>query len=160
MTDLVTRMTVNGESRTVQAPAHRTLLDALRGQMALYGTKKGCDAGACGACNVIVDGIVVRACLTLVADLADADIRTIEGLGDGPTPGLVQKAFIDVGAIQCGFCMSGMIIAATGLLAANPSPTVDEVRAGLAGTLCRCSGYVKVIEAVLTAAQYAKEKAA
>jgi carbon-monoxide dehydrogenase small subunit len=160
VTGLVTRLTVNGDACTIQAPAHRTLLDALRGPLALYGTKNGCDAGTCGACNVIVDGVVVRACLTLVADLADADVRTVEGLGDGPVPGFVQQAFVDVGAIQCGFCMSGMMVAATGLLAANPSPTVDEVRAGLAGTLCRCSGYVKVIEAVLKAAQYQKGQAA
>lgn len=160
MTGILTSLTVNGDARAVQAPAHRTLLDALRGPLALSGTKKGCDAGACGSCNVIVDGIVVRACLTLVADVAGADIRTIEGLGDGPVPGFVQQAFIDAGAIQCGFCMSGMMVAATGLLAANPSPTVDEVRAGLAGTLCRCSGYVKVIDAVLKAARYQKGHAA
>jgi carbon-monoxide dehydrogenase small subunit len=160
MTALTTRFTVNDETRAVAAPAHRTLLDALRGPLALHGTKKGCDAGACGACNVIVDGTVVRACLTLVADLEGAQIRTIEGLGHGFTPGPVQQAFVDSGAIQCGFCMSGMIVAATGLLASNPSPTVDEVRAGLAGTLCRCSGYVKVIDAVLLAARYAKARPA
>jgi carbon-monoxide dehydrogenase small subunit len=153
MTDLVTQLTVNGELRTVQAPAYRTLLDALRGPMALHGTKKACDAGACGSCNVLLDGTVVRACLTLVADVAGGSVRTIEGLGEGATPGIVQQAFIDTGAIQCGFCMSGMMVAATGLLADNPDPTVDQVRAGLAGTLCRCSGYVKVIDAVLKAAR-------
>jgi len=153
---IATRFNVNGEDRVVQAPAHRTLLDALRGPLALNGTKKGCDIGACGSCNVLLDGVVVRACLVLVADLAGADVRTIEGLASDLVPGIVQQAFIDAGAIQCGFCMPGMIVAATGLLKDNPSPTVDEVRAGLAGTLCRCSGYVKVIEAVLMAARLAK----
>jgi carbon-monoxide dehydrogenase small subunit len=160
MSGLLTHLTVNGDDLAVQAPTHRTLLDALRGSLALHGTKKGCDAGDCGSCNVFVDGVVVRACLTLVADVAGADVRTIEGLGDGHLPGFVQQAFIDAGAIQCGFCMSGMIVAATGLLAGNPSPTVDEVRAGLAGTLCRCSGYVKVIDAVLRAARYQRDQAA
>jgi len=126
----------------------------------LQGTKKGCDAGDCGSCNVFVDGVVVRACLTLVAELPGAEVRTIEGLGDGPVPGPVQQAFIDSGAIQCGFCMSGMIVAATGLLADNPAPTVEEVRAGLAGTLCRCSGYVKVVDAVLMAARSLRDRAA
>jgi carbon-monoxide dehydrogenase small subunit len=157
MTDATTALRINGEDRTITAPAYRTLLDALRGSLALYGTKKGCDAGACGACNVMVDGVVVRACLTLAADLAGSEVRTIEGLADGPAPGFVQRAFIDAGAIQCGFCMPGMIVAAAGLLAANNAPTVDEIRAGLAGTLCRCSGYVKVVEAVLLAARSAGE---
>ena len=157
MTDATTALRINGEDRTITAPAYRTLLDALRGSLALYGTKKGCDAGACGACNVMVDGVVVRACLTLAADLAGSEVRTIEGLADGPAPGFVQQAFIDAGAIQCGFCMPGMIVAAAGLLAANNAPTVDEIRAGLAGTLCRCSGYVKVVEAVLLAARSAGE---
>jgi len=157
MTDVVTALRVNGEDRTIAAPAHRTLLDALRGPLALHGTKKGCDAGACGACNVMVDGIVVRACLTLAADLEGTDVRTIEGFADGPVPGVIQQAFVDSGAIQCGFCMPGMIVAAAGLLAANDAPTVDEVRAGMAGTLCRCSGYVKVVEAVMLAAQGLRE---
>jgi carbon-monoxide dehydrogenase small subunit len=158
--DILTRLTVNDEACAVQAPAHHTLLDALRGPLALNGTKRGCDAGECGSCNVIVDGTVVRACLVLVADLGGCDVRTIEGLGDGALPGAVQQAFIDAGAIQCGFCMPGMIVAATGLLAENPSPTVDEVRAGVAGTLCRCSGYVKVVDAVLEAARQLAETGA
>lgn len=153
MNEIVTRIVVNGAARTVAEPAHRTLLDVLRRPLALAGTKRGCDAGACGACNVIVDGEVVRACLTLAADLAGCEVRTIEGLADGNRPGAVQQAFVDAGAIQCGFCMPGMIVAATGLLARNPAPDVDAVRAGLAGTLCRCSGYVKVIEAVMLAAR-------
>jgi carbon-monoxide dehydrogenase small subunit len=160
MNGIRTALAVNGAAYVLQAPAYRTLLDALRDGLALKGTKKGCDAGECGSCNVLVDGIVVRACLTLLADVAGADIRTIEGLGEGPMPSCVQQAFIDAGAIQCGFCMPGMIVAATALLAADPAPTVDDVRAGLAGTLCRCSGYVKVIDAVLLAARRRMDRAA
>jgi carbon-monoxide dehydrogenase small subunit len=160
MTEIATRLTINGTPEEIRVPAHRTLLDALRGPLGLFGTKRGCDSGACGSCNVFVDGIVVRACLTLAADLEGCTVQTVEGLADGAVPSFVQQAFIDSGAIQCGFCMSGMMIAATDLLARNPSPTVDEVRAGLAGTLCRCTGYVKVIEAVLMAAQYGKARAA
>jgi carbon-monoxide dehydrogenase small subunit len=152
VTGIDTSFQVNGSLCSVAAPAERTLLDVLRGALALNGTKRGCDVGECGACNVMVDGVVVRACLTLVAELAGCDVRTIEGLGNGFKAGLVQQAFVDAGAIQCGFCMSGMIVAATGLLARNPAPGVEEIRAGLAGTLCRCSGYVKVIDAVLLAA--------
>jgi carbon-monoxide dehydrogenase small subunit len=160
MTGLFTHLTINGETREIYVPVHRTLLDALRGPLELHGTKKGCDTGACGSCNVIVDGAVVRACLILAADLAGAQVQTIEGLADGVLPGAVQQAFIESGAIQCGFCMSGMIVAATAFLASNPSPTVDDVRAGLSGTLCRCTGYVKVVEAVLKAAQYRGAQAA
>lgn len=149
----MTDLTVNGTAVTIHAPGHRTLLAALRGDLALNGTKRGCDAGQCGACNVLLDGRLVRACLTLVANAAGADVRTIEGLGSGTVPGVVQQAFIDAGAIQCGFCTPGMIIAATALLAQDPTPTIDAIRAGLAGTLCRCSGYVKVIEAVALAAE-------
>jgi len=152
MKGIATNFRVNGGPCRIDAPAECTLLDVLRGTLALTGTKRGCDVGECGACNVMVDGVVVRSCLTLVAELARCEVLTIEGLGSGFTPGGVQQAFVDAGAIQCGFCMSGMIVAATGLLARNPSPTVDEIRAGLAGNLCRCSGYVKVIEAVLLAA--------
>ena len=160
MSGIVTDFTLNGAPCHVEAPAESPLLDVLRGSLALSGTKRGCDVGECGACNVMVDCVVVRSCLTLVAELGNSEVVTIEGLGRGFTPGLVQQAFVDAGAIQCGFCMSGMIMAAAGLLARNPSPTVDDTRAGLAGNLCRCSGYVKVIDAVLLAAARGRARAA
>ena len=149
----MTDLTVNGRAVTIAAPGYRTLLDALRDDLSLSGTKRGCDVGECGACNVLIDGRLVRACLTLVANAGGADVCTIEGLSSGQAPGAIQQAFIDAGAIQCGFCIPGMIIAATALLADNPGPTIDEIRAGLAGTLCRCSGYVKLIEAVALAGE-------
>lgn len=139
---------LNGRRRALAVDASATLLDTLREEFALTGSKKGCNSGLCGACNVLVDGRCVRGCLTLCATLGNATVRTIEGLSAHHEPGLVQQAFLDAGAIQCGFCMSGMIVSATELLQRNPRPTRDEIRHGLAGNLCRCSGYVKVIEAV------------
>jgi carbon-monoxide dehydrogenase small subunit len=156
MDTIVTSFRVNGVACSVAAPTERSLLELLRGPLALCGTKRGCDVGECGACNVFVDDVVVRACLTLVAELEGSEVRTIEGLGHGFKPGPVQQAFVDAGAIQCGFCTPGMIVAATGLLALNPSPSVDDIRAGLAGNLCRCSGYVKIVDAVLLAAARSK----
>jgi carbon-monoxide dehydrogenase small subunit len=160
MSEIVTHFRVNGAPCAIDAPAERPLLDVLRGPLALTGTKRGCDVGECGACNVMINGVVVRSCLTLAAELSGCDVVTIEGLGSGFTPGTIQQAFVDAGAIQCGFCMSGMIVAATGLLARNPAPSAAEIRAGLAGNLCRCSGYVKVIDAVLLAAARAGGRAA
>jgi carbon-monoxide dehydrogenase small subunit len=144
---------INGEMRHAAVPAGRTLLDVLRDDMRLTGAKRACEAGACGACNVLVDGCTARSCLSLAADLGDCEITTIEGLAEGDVPSLVQQAFLDAGAIQCGFCMPGMILSATELLAANPAPSLEEIRVGISGNLCRCSGYVKVIEAVALAAR-------
>ncbi len=153
MTGVSTHFRVNGDPCDVVAPAETPLLDVLRGILGLTGTKRGCDVGECGACNVMLDGVAVRACLVLTAELGGCQVVTIEGLGDGFTPGPLQQAFIETGAIQCGFCTPGMIVAATALLARHPSPGIDDIRAGLAGNLCRCSGYVKIIDAVLLAAR-------
>lgn len=147
------QMTVNGEAVAVAVAVERTLLDVLRDDLGLTGTKCGCGMGACGACNVLIDGEAHRACLSLAVTVAGRTVTTIEGLADGGTPSVVQQAFLDAGAIQCGFCMPGMIVSATELLQANPRPSREEIRVGLSGNLCRCSGYVKVVEAVELAAR-------
>ena len=139
---------VNGENHALCIPAHRTLLDLLRDDLALTGAKKACNAGTCGACNVLVDDAPVRSCLCLAVTVARKHVTTIEGLASGPSLSAVQRAFVDAGAIQCGFCMPGMIVSATALLMENPKPTRDEIRTAIAGNLCRCSGYVKVVEAI------------
>ena len=142
---------VNGRSHRIFVRPWHTLLQVLREQIALTGTKRGCNQGVCGACSVTIDGAVVRGCLTLAANAAGREIVTVEGLADGKTLSPVQQALLDRGAVQCGFCMPGMAVAATALLDGNPNPTDDEIRDGLSGNLCRCSGYVKVVEAVRTA---------
>jgi len=143
---------INGTTREVAAAPTRTLLDMLRDELGLTGTKDACSQGVCGACTVLIDGAPARACLALVATLDGAKVTTIEGLGSTEEPGPVQKAFIEAGAIQCGFCMPGMIIQATALLAATPRPSRAEIRHAISGNLCRCSGYAKVIEAIELAA--------
>ncbi len=150
-------LTVNGETQEVLAPPERTLLDLLRDQIGLTGAKKACNAGICGSCTVLLDGEPARACLCLAATIGDRPVTTVEGLMTGNRLSPVQQAFVDSGAIQCGFCMTGMIVSATALLAENPDPDVDAIREGLSGNLCRCSGYVKVIEAVQLAARYQRE---
>jgi len=150
---LAVEMTVNGEPVAVATIVERTLLDVLRDDLGLTGTKTGCGTGECGACNVLIDGAAHRACLSLAVTVAGRSITTIEGLAEGGRPSVVQQAFLDAGAIQCGFCMPGMIVSATELLANNPRPSREEIRVGLSGNLCRCSGYVKVVEAVELAAR-------
>ncbi len=144
---------VNGEERALSVPPSRTLLDALRSELALTGSKNACNQGVCGACTVLIDGLPVNACLVLAVNVTGRDIVSIEGLGEGGELSAMQQAFVDAGAIQCGFCMSGMIVSATALLAQNPQPSRDEIRGALSGNLCRCSGYVRVIDAVRLAAQ-------
>ena len=146
-------LSVNGEERALRVPPLRTLLDALRGDLALTGSKNACNQGVCGACTVLIDGMPVNACLTLAVNVTGRDITSVEGLGEGGELSVMQQAFVDAGAIQCGFCMSGMIISATALLADNPSPSRAEIRSALSGNLCRCSGYVRVINAVQLAAE-------
>ncbi|MDP6475884.1 MAG: (2Fe-2S)-binding protein [Alphaproteobacteria bacterium] len=144
---------INGEECALSVPASRTLLEALRDDMALTGAKNACNQGVCGSCTVLVDGMPVNACLVLAVNVTGRDITTIEGLGEGGELSVVQQAFVDAGAIQCGFCMSGMIVSATAFLAHNPMPSRDEIRTALSGNLCRCSGYVRVFDAVALAAQ-------
>ena len=146
-------LTINGEECALSVPASRTLLEALRDDMALTGSKNACNQGVCGSCTVLIDGVPVNACLVLAVNVTGRDITTIEGLGEGGELSVVQQAFVDAGAIQCGFCMSGMIVSATAFLAENPTPSRDEIRTALSGNLCRCSGYVRVFDAVALAAE-------
>jgi aerobic carbon-monoxide dehydrogenase small subunit len=139
---------VNGQPEEVSVRPTKTLLDVLREELLLTGAKRACNQGVCGACTVLMDGNPVRACLCLAANSTDCEITTVEGLATANGPSPVQQAFLDAGAIQCGFCMPGFIVAATALLAGNPKPSKAEIREGLSGNLCRCSGYVKVIDAV------------
>jgi aerobic-type carbon monoxide dehydrogenase small subunit (CoxS/CutS family) len=143
---------INGEAHSLQVGTQRTLLEVLRQDLLLTGTKTGCNQGVCGACSILVDGNSVRACLSLAVAMQGRDIVTIEGLSDGARLDPVQQAFLDAGAIQCGFCMPGMIISAKALLGKNPRPSRQEIRHALGNNICRCSGYVKVIDAVHRAA--------
>jgi len=143
---------VNDESYDVLVEPRRTLLEVLRENLGLTGTKEGCDAGDCGACTVLLDGKPVPSCLVLAIDAQGKDILTIEGVADGPELHAIQKAFVDYGATQCGFCTPGMVLTAKALLERNPNPSEAEVRNAISGNLCRCTGYVKVIEAITTVA--------
>ena len=145
--------TLNGRPCRTEAPAHWTALDVLRDGLALTGTKYGCGEGVCGTCTILVDGEPVRACLVLAARLRDRAVVTVEGLERAGEPDRLQAAFARTGAVQCGFCTPGMLLSARALLTSNPSPTAAEVREALAGNLCRCTGYTKIIEAVLAAAR-------
>jgi len=145
--------TVNGEQRSVHAHPMSRLLDVLREQMHLTGTKEGCGEGECGACSVVVDGRIVNSCLVPIAQVAGSTIKTIEGVATGDQLHAVQQAFIDCGGAQCGICTPGMVMAAVDLLERNPNPNETEIRTGLAGNLCRCTGYMKIFESVVRACQ-------
>ena len=140
-------LTVNGEMRDVLAPVSATLLEVVRDQLELTGTKRGCNHGVCGACTVLVDGKLARSCLMLAADVGDQPVVTIEGIAGDDGLSDVQRALVDAGAIQCGFCTPGFVMALTDLFARNPHPTEPEIRSALSGNLCRCSGYVKIVDA-------------
>ena len=142
---------VNGESHTLDVFPMARLLDVLREDLRLTGTKEGCGEGECGACTVILDGQIVNSCLVPVVQANGANITTIEGVANGDELHAVQQAFIDHGGAQCGICTPGMILAAVDLLERNPSPTEADIRNGLAGNLCRCTGYMKIFESVVQA---------
>lgn len=144
---------LNGEARERSVPADLLLLDLLREDFALTGTKEGCSIGVCGACSVLVDGALMTACLMPAVFVDGADVRTVEGLADGDSLSPVQEAFIQHGGFQCGICTPGQLIAATALLAENPRPSADDVRAWMMGNLCRCTGYYKIVDSILAAAE-------
>ncbi|MDQ2067900.1 (2Fe-2S)-binding protein [Xinfangfangia sp. CPCC 101601] len=152
MTKTVLDLVVNGESRSFAVEGHRSLLDALREEAGLTGTKKGCDVGDCGACTVILDGKPINACMILAVEAQGAQITTIEGLQASPDDlHPLQQAFMEHGASQCGFCTPGILIMAKHLLESNPLPTDEEIRFGLSGNICRCTGYTKIFDAIRTA---------
>ena len=150
----VIRVTINGEARELAIEPYRSLLDVLRNEAGLTGTKKGCDVGDCGACTVILDGLPVNSCLVLGVEVEGCRIETIEGLQPGPDrlhP--LQENFIKYGGAQCGFCTPGVLMMAKALLDENPDPTEAEIRFGLAGNICRCTGYTKIVEAIQATAR-------
>ena len=146
-------LTVNGQQRSLDVAAHRTLRDVLRDNLEMTGTKECCACGECGACTVLVGGRAVVSCLILAAECNGADVVTIEGLAVHGRFDRLQTAFIETGAVQCGFCIPGMIMAAKHLLEHNPHPTIDEIKEGLVGNLCRCAGYSRIIDAVNAASR-------
>ena len=145
-------LNVNGESREALVPVHKTLLEVLREDLGLTGTKHGCELGECGTCTVLVDGAPVLSCLALPVETEGAQITTVEGMAEGGRLHPLQQAFAELGAAQCGYCTPGILLTATALLAERPSPTRQEVKEALAGNLCRCTGYTKILDAVELAA--------
>lgn len=147
------RLVVNDEEHEVAVADHRTLLEVLREDLALTGTKHGCELGECGTCTVLVDAEPYLSCLTLAVEVEGREITTVEGMADGPRLHPLQQAFRELGAAQCGYCTSGMLLSAKRLLEVQQQPSREEIEAGLAGNLCRCTGYVKILEAVELAAR-------
>jgi aerobic-type carbon monoxide dehydrogenase small subunit (CoxS/CutS family) len=143
---------VNGQQYTLEVPVHRLLIDCLRYDLGLTGSKEGCSVGVCGACTVLMDGQMTSACLVLAVRADGADIVTIEGLAQDDRLHPIQQAFIDYGGFQCGICTPGMIMAAKSLLDENPDPTEDDIKDWMMGNLCRCTGYYKIIESIQAAA--------
>jgi carbon-monoxide dehydrogenase small subunit len=156
MTKQLITLNVNGERSEVAVEPSWTLLETVREQLRLTGTKEGCGTGDCGACSLIVDGRLITSCLMLAVQADGRQITSVEGISSNGDLDPVQRAFIDKGGVQCGYCTPGMIVAARALLDANPNPTLDEVREGLAGNLCRCTGYTRIYESVLAAAEAAR----
>ena len=143
---------VNGETREALYRPHVTLLELLREDLQLTGTKHGCELGECGACTVLVDGLPVLSCLVLAQAVEGQEVSTVEGMADGPTLHPLQQAFVELGAAQCGYCTPGVLLAAEALLGENAAPTRDDIKLALSGNLCRCTGYVKIYEAIELAA--------
>jgi aerobic carbon-monoxide dehydrogenase small subunit len=147
------RLTVNGTARTVEIPTYRTLLDCLRNDLGLIGSKEGCGVGVCGACTVLLDGKMISSCIALAVSADGHEVTTVEGLAGDERLHPVQQAFIDAGGFQCGICTPGQVVSAKALLDAIPNPSDVEIRDWMLGNLCRCTGYYKIIESIQTAAQ-------
>lgn len=147
---------INGQEHGVAVSPNRTLLELLREDLLLTGTKEGCDDGVCGACTVLLDGVPVRSCLLLALEAENREVTTIEGLAQGEKLHPIQQAFVDHGAIQCGYCSPGMILTAKVLLDKNPAPSRQEIKLAISGNFCRCTGYNKIVEAIHAAGQNAK----
>jgi carbon-monoxide dehydrogenase small subunit len=144
---------LNGKDYTLTVPTNTTLLQIIRDKVKLTGTKRGCAKGECGACTVIFNGKIVDSCLVLAPKVDGAEITTVEGIGTFDNPHPIQKAFVEEGAVQCGFCTPGFVVSSYALLSKIPRPTEEEIREGLSGNLCRCTGYIKIIEAVKKASE-------
>jgi carbon-monoxide dehydrogenase small subunit len=159
MSKALLTLNLNGERQELAVPVHKTLLEVLREDMGLTGTKHGCELGECGTCTVLVDGAPVLSCLLLPIELEGREITTIEGMARGGALHPLQQAFAELGAAQCGYCTPGILLASLALLERNPRPARDEIRRALAGNLCRCTGYTKILEAVERAVSVAEEHA-
>ena len=153
MKEVTISFKLNGKDYTLTVHTNTTLLQIIREKVKLTGTKRGCDKGECGACTVIFNGKIVDSCLVLAPKVDGADITTVEGIGTFDNPHHIQKAFVEEGAVQCGFCTPGFVVSSYALLSNNPKPTEEEIREGLSGNLCRCTGYIKIIEAVKKASE-------
>ena len=149
---------VNGKTQRMDVPGGKRLLDVLREDLHLTGAKEGCGEGECGACTVLMDGEAVHSCMVLAGQLTGHTVTTIEGLEEDGRLGVLQNAFVEQGAVQCGYCTPGMIMSAAGLLNRTPDPTEEEIRVALSGNICRCSGYVQIVAAVKAAAQVLRQE--
>jgi carbon-monoxide dehydrogenase small subunit len=147
------RVTVNGDLHNVELDSRRLLCDFIRDDLNLTGTKRGCETGTCGACSVLVDGEVVKSCLSLAVQADGCSITTVEGLGTGDKLHPLQQSFMELGGLQCGYCTPGVLITACAMLNRTPNPTENAVRAGLSGNLCRCTGYTQIVESIMAAAE-------
>jgi carbon-monoxide dehydrogenase small subunit len=156
MTKTLIELHVNGEVHSLAVKPNDTLLEALRDHLGLVGTKEGCSVGECGACTVLMNGRAVLSCLTLALDAVGMEITTIEGLSQGEALDPIQQAFVDHGAVQCGFCTPGMILTAKELLEVHRQPSVDEIKNAISGNFCRCTGYTKIIEAIQATSKASK----
>ncbi len=152
MNKTIITLDVNNENYELLIKSHQTLLEVLRDELDLTGAKEGCGEGVCGSCTVLLDGMPVRACLTLALEARGRKVTTVEGLAEGETLDPLQQAFVDHGAVQCGFCTPGMLMSAKAMLGNKPHPTEEEIRKALSGNICRCTGYAKIVEAVSVAA--------